>query len=603
MRASSAHTSWAGRASTLAALLLPAVAGLFTLRRFNDFDIFWHVRTGQWILSHGRAPVVDPFGSVTANRPWMEVSWAADVAMALIVKATGFLGLQLVAVLIVAATLAACLLRFPRSPLVIWGAMLVVLTCWSRFLVRPDLLSLPLVILLFILADGLEGPRRRSLIWMAGLMVVWCNVHGSFVLAPLVLGARLAGGLFRRRLDRRVALALGLSLAAPLATPYGFRLYALLAPYMKSLLALAGAAHTRRLTLIEWHPTWQSFFSDPSFPRWSFLGLTAVLGASFVGAGKRLSTRRLLPAAGMFLLSLTALRHLLVFGAASLAVIALNERDRLAAAGKGKDRDGGAGRRPARRERSPRASWLEILPPAAAAVVLIWVGAAVLDDGYYVARDLASRTGVGVDPRVAPEGAARWLAGHAAPGLIFNNFDSGAYLHHRLFPEFRPYLDARLVDPDLYFRVSDAVADTEQFEKLVRRDGIRTIVLLHPSPETFVLLPRLAADTGWRLVYRNRNSTVHVRSGEAPAPARHPPISLPPMLTPSMQRINRWLDQVKTHVLPAGELTDALVSHMLGQKRREQAAYERARRIAPDNPRVEAHFAPARTPGAGPGVK
>ncbi len=115
-------------------------------------------------------------------------------------------------------------------------------------------------------------------------------------------------------------------------------------------------------------------------------------------------------------------------------------------------------------------------------------------------------------------------------------------------------------------------------------------MLVHPSPESLTLLPRLARDPRWRLAFRDHNSTVHVRADLPPPTAAADPPSLPDPAERGARIINAALEPVKLARLPAADLTDALVSRVLGDEIREREAYLRAREIAPDNPRVRVYF-------------
>ena len=65
---------------------------------------------------------------------------------------------------------------------------------------------------------------------------------------------------------------------------------------------------------------------------------------------------------------------------------------------------------------------------------------------------------------------------------------------------------------------------------------------------------------------------------------------LPSAEEPGAQAINKGLARLKLAKLPAAELTDAFVSSVLGDEDREREAYLRARKVAPENPRVRAYF-------------
>lgn len=589
-----ALATWTERAALLLVVLL---AGLLALRHFNDFDVFWHVKTGEWILAEHRVPSTDPFGAVTAGRPWLDVAWGAQLVMALVARAAGLAGLQLAAVAIVMVSLAVLLARGPRTPPVLAGALLFVLTAWARFLVRPDLLTLPLILVLLVLLERLPGAPRSATALLGLLTVAWVNLHGSFALAPILVGAAALAALLARagryRL-RDLAIALVVTALAVVVNPFGTDAYSVLAPYARSAMAAVGLAPAaRRLPISEWMPIWRVLRSNAAFPTQPFVLLVAVLAWTFLRQGRSLAGHRLLAAGALGLATVLATRNLLPFAACALGVILLNERDL-------------AGREAA----SAHGVGLDPVPLRAAAAVGVGLLAAgtlvsVATDRFYVVRDLPHRTGVGADLELLPEGAVQWLARHRYPGPAFNNFDSGAYLLYRLYPHFWPYQDARVVDPDFFIETQQAAQDPARFADLVRRDGIGTVILVHPSPESLVLLPALARDPHWKIVFRDHNSTIHVRADLPPPTERPHPIALQPPLETTAQSIDAWLRPLKRHTLPAAELTDAFVSGLIGDRAREISAYRRALARAPDNPRALAFLgspggaAPIGTPPPG----
>src|SRR5215831_9419448 len=43
-----------------------------------DGDTGWHLRTGEWILAHGRVPQADLFSYTQAGKPWYAWEWLWD---------------------------------------------------------------------------------------------------------------------------------------------------------------------------------------------------------------------------------------------------------------------------------------------------------------------------------------------------------------------------------------------------------------------------------------------------------------------------------------------------------------------------------------------
>src|SRR2546426_3202355 len=160
------------------------LAGLFTLHRFDDFDICWHLRTGQWILAQGRVPHLDPFTAGAGAMAWIDFEWGAQALAAVVVNLIGLAGLQLTVVGLVVATLLFFFFASYRSPTLFIAALCFTLTAWQRFLVRPDILSLPLLLVTMVWIDRIPRASRSAPILLALLTAVSVNLHGSFILIP-----------------------------------------------------------------------------------------------------------------------------------------------------------------------------------------------------------------------------------------------------------------------------------------------------------------------------------------------------------------------------------------------------------------------------------
>jgi hypothetical protein len=258
-------------------------------------------------------------------------------------------------------------------------------------------------------------------------------------------------------------------------------------------------------------------------------------------------------------------RHVLPFGAVSLALLAERTRP---------DDEEGWWRRlegePAR------------LAEAAATIVVAAVtGALVLGGGYFTARDLVTRTGVGLHPDRVPAATAGWLGDHELPSATLNNFDSGSYLLYTSGGAFRPYLDNRLVSPALVRETSLALASAETFDAYAEEHGIRSIVLSHPSAQTATVLPWLVRDRRWRAVFLDGTGTVFVRAdtavtGRAPAARSRG--------TPAWAAaLNRGFDALRRHALPAADLNLAYVALVIGDRSAAEAALARVVAADPGN--------------------
>ena len=83
---------WA-QAVVLAALF--SFPGILCLRAAHmvDPDIWWHLRTGEWILQHHAVPHTDPFSSIGAGKPWSAYSWLFELLVYQLFLRLGLVGL------------------------------------------------------------------------------------------------------------------------------------------------------------------------------------------------------------------------------------------------------------------------------------------------------------------------------------------------------------------------------------------------------------------------------------------------------------------------------------------------------------------------------
>ena len=179
---------------------LPALAFLLGCTPMSDFDVWWHLRTGQLILQTHTVPRVDLFTYTNATRPWIDVHWLYQVGLALLHGAGGASALVLVKATAGAAIVGLTLLgrraEQPAWPVALaWLPSVVMLS--GRLSERPELVSL--VLLAVYLAVLAQAPRRPRWLWvLPAVQLLWVNCHGFFVMGPLVLAAYAADWLATR---------------------------------------------------------------------------------------------------------------------------------------------------------------------------------------------------------------------------------------------------------------------------------------------------------------------------------------------------------------------------------------------------------------------
>ncbi len=171
----------------------------------NDGDTLWQIKTGEWIIDHRAVPFADPFAYTTAGLHWFTHEWLAEVLMAAAYHAAGMAGVMLLAAGIVGITsglLFCYLARFMAVPYAITGLIVAMSNTLPSCLARPHLLVWPLLVIWC--GELVKARANRSVPSFAVLpvMLVWANMHGSFMFGLLLPGFFLIETLLDRDPER-----------------------------------------------------------------------------------------------------------------------------------------------------------------------------------------------------------------------------------------------------------------------------------------------------------------------------------------------------------------------------------------------------------------
>ncbi len=192
----------------VAALALLALRPLLTPIPQNDF--WWHMATGRAIVMQGRIPAIDTFSFTRAGEPFFNQGWLAQVLMYELHQIGGLALVVIVQALVIAFAygllLRLCILRTDRLRL---SVVLLLLTTmplsFDNWTVRPQSYALPIFALFLTILTEYRLGRANRLWALPLLMIVWVNIHGSFVLGLAMIAIVFAGGSigWLRRMVRR----------------------------------------------------------------------------------------------------------------------------------------------------------------------------------------------------------------------------------------------------------------------------------------------------------------------------------------------------------------------------------------------------------------
>lgn len=219
--------------------LLAALATISVRGHFDNNDLWWHLKIGQFIWTTHTISSQDLFSYSSFHHPLVPQEWLSELTLYLAYLLGGLRGLMVwfcvsASLLLILGYLLSWLYS-GNAKLALAGALTIWYFSAVGFAIRPQMISYILLVLelLFI-----QAGRTRSARWFWGLPVVfllWVNCHASFilgvVLAVVYLGCSFlefeTKWLIARRWEpvrrRMLGLSLALSVAVLFVNPIGFR--------------------------------------------------------------------------------------------------------------------------------------------------------------------------------------------------------------------------------------------------------------------------------------------------------------------------------------------------------------------------------------------
>lgn len=465
------------------AALLRALGSPLAL--LHDPDTYLHIAAGRWMLAHGALPTADPFSHSIPGAHWVPGEWLGELAFAV---AYGFAGWGGVIVLTAVAFAAAMGLltyflsrRMDPLPVLIAtlaGAMLLL----PHLLARPHVLALPLLVAwcgtLLAARDEECTPPWTVL----PVMVLWANLHGSFMFGLALAGFVAVEAVLQRRegpagmlAARRWVAFAAVAVAAALVTPNG--LAGLLQPFRLIRMPALQSG------FLEWMPANLADF--PALEIWLFCGLALAFGC-----GARVPLPRLALLLGLIHMAFAHVRHADLLGLVAPLAVAASLGPRLA----------------------------ELTPPAGSSPVLGWAAllarparlpavALVLALGAVVSVPVIAHPPARSGDAVTPDAALAAVARKGIAGPVFNSEAFGGYLAFSGVPVF---IDGRIEMYGNNFLAAYLAAergDDTELSRLLDRYHI-TWTLLQPESPAATALDR---NRRWQRTYADDGAVIHVR--------------------------------------------------------------------------------------------
>jgi hypothetical protein len=451
---------------------LGALALLMLCNAWQGPDIFYHLFLGKRIAQTSHFQPSDNL--IVQQSGYVNLYWLFQLVVYFLFSAGGVVGASLLFIAAWFGTFffwarTARLNRSPAAGLLLALAALPIFA--SRFDQRPEVLSYLFLTIQVWWLSSWDFDRKlswRQLVSIGLVQVLWTNVHGYFILGPVMAGGLLLTSFVGGRKPeamKEIAKLLGVILVASLISPFGLKTWR----FAFTLYAFLG---TMRNSIAEFRPPVGIYFKVWVVKLfWVYWAATLATMAWLIFRRRWKPFCFVLAAIGLYL-SVTSVRNipLLLLLSAPIWGELLRGMGETEMGPMAAREEKGATEQAAGTRRRP------IALGVTAAVALLAVAGCywVLTGGFY--RSTMSQTSFGIKtpPSAYPIHFAEYLRTNPFRGKVLGDSRNSAYLEYH-FPDIRLYMDPRYVDAKIVGEYIAALNDPATFQRLdsrVRFDGV-----------------------------------------------------------------------------------------------------------------------------------
>jgi hypothetical protein len=525
-------------------LIFPVLIIVFLTYANNvdDFDFWWHLRTGQLIYETHVIPKKDLFAYTTYipesiskigkdevapaelpsdknNRYWsinLNSSWLSQLIFYLVYLSGGFKGIGILksAIFVFAyIILYLTMLRRGAGYLSSFFVLCLIAYIGTDFnYTRSQIFSFLLFpSMLYILYDFRK--EGKSIYFLPVLMLLWANLHGGFILGVLIIFVFTLAELLKYslhntfriskispltkvKLKKLVSLSF-ISTFASLINPNGYKTF--LFPFIQKRSIFATIEEYHRPMLYEYHAYWLMLF---------LLIMTILI----LIKTKHLDITELFLSITVIPPSLRSIRYIIFFALGTGALLAHSMTyigKRIGESSSFKkvlDRTGVSN--------TDLKGYFSLLLALLSLIIVIKIG--------------TSNGVLGFDLREKryPSGAVEFIKENRISGNMFNPYNWGGYLIWHLYPDYRVFVDGRTLNETAFFHYAQILKtgngknyDIPLWKRLLDAYNVNFILISAVSSNGNIipLVDLLYISSDWELIYADGKSMIFLRV----APGNH----------------------------------------------------------------------------------
>jgi len=488
-----------------------------------DYDFWWHISTGKYIVETGTIPDKDPFSYTNGleenknlfperEKFILKQYWLSQIVFYLIYNYTGPKGIILLRAILLTMVLLLVFLRLKAWNVKFYVSFILLFLLYLHLVKyigeRPVLFTILFTVITFTILERFREKKGKGLFLLCPLMLLWSNLHGGFILGNVIIMVYMLGE--------------------------GIKIILKKVKYTQQEITLFYIATTLALVFSYVNPTgWDAFFIafSPEYKRfcygiqeyqspfylyknklspmnYSYVILMLLFPLILLLRNKRLDLNHVLLLTGLFAMAVTKGRYDVYY--ASIASMVLGREANLLIEALSK-------RRFSERTYEKMASAFSIV--AVLSSLLYVIGMFKLEALRF---DVAKGYSV-------PEMAIDFIEKNRISGNLFNEGGYGGYITWRLYPWKKTFIDTRWLNYTVQAELSWIATTAESVYNKKLREGRMPLwqrlldhyninLILMPLLDIYGQVPpltlKLLDETEWVPIYSDPLSVIFVKNSE-----------------------------------------------------------------------------------------
>ncbi len=498
----------------LACLLLLSI--VFSIKSLREPDLWWQIRTGQWIIDNKQVPTQDIFSYTFYGTKWVNIKWGFEVIAAFVCNTFGAENVFIIQAIVSLLIIILLVKNIRLINIKIFGSSYsqsvtyivstaVLIGISYRIIGRPEMFSHLFVLVFFYILNKYKNTNHNRLYLLPVFQILWTNMHEAFglgiVIAFIYLFSEWLCYFYYKKNKAakpiKLTIVALLCMLATAVNPYGIEM-------MAKPFEIFYQLETNKFTSELFDYTQHQYWQKEAYTALVFL--TMCMGSFlYILLDKNNIKNRvenfidkvglgniILIIAFVFLAS-TAYRNVvfvLIISAVFVAtfiqfiVLCFNKKVNI-----------------------------EPILSIAAIVFCIGLYGLVISDVFYKKTASNDRYGMAIAVNNNPEGAAIFLEKNKLQSsTIFTDYISSSYLLYRLQPKFKTFLDLRDLDifPSYFFeKNTNAYLSYNSYKNLDSMYNFKAAVILNRQFNN--LLVSMYNDSNYTLCFADPLVSVFIK--------------------------------------------------------------------------------------------